>query len=212
MDDVLVGIDTAIPCGVIVNELVTKSLERAFTHGRPGEMDGIEAAAKIRDQFDIPVVFLTTSADEAILELGKLTEPFGFLLKPMDPRVLQSAVEVTIYKHQIETRLKENERWLASVLQSTSDAMVITARHGVINLFNPSAEALFGSNGSERIKSERDLAEALKQVRPQGEIQRLNEFTNRILDSNPSALAVLRGIRREVILVNRAFCESFSLD
>ena len=49
-----------------------------------GNMDGIEAAAQIRDQFDVPVVYLTAHADEATLERAKLTEPFGYLSKPVD--------------------------------------------------------------------------------------------------------------------------------
>ena len=49
-----------------------------------GEMDGIDTAAQIRDQFDVPVVYLTAHADEATLERAKLTEPFGYLSKPVD--------------------------------------------------------------------------------------------------------------------------------
>ncbi len=67
-----------------------------------GEMDGIDAAARIRDQFDVPVVYLTAYADGATLDRAKLTEPFGYLLKPVDPRELQTVVEAAIYKHQIE--------------------------------------------------------------------------------------------------------------
>ena len=50
-----------------------------------GVMDGIVAAAQIRERFDIPVVYLTAYADEATLERAKVTEPFGYLLKPLDP-------------------------------------------------------------------------------------------------------------------------------
>ena len=110
-----------------------------------GEMDGIDAAALIREQFDVPVVYLTAYADEATLERAKLTEPFGYMLKPMDPRMLQFVVEVTIYKHQIERRLRESERWLFTVLRSTSDAIATTDLDGNVNLMNPAAEAMLGS-------------------------------------------------------------------
>ena len=114
-----------------------------------GKMDGIDAAAQIREQFDVPVVYVTAYTDEATLHRAKLTEPFGYLLKPMDPRALQSVVEVTVYKHQIERRLKESERWLSAVLQSTSDAMVTTDTDGKVNLMNPAAEALLGSTRAQ---------------------------------------------------------------
>ena len=112
--------------------------------GLSGKMDGIDAAAQIRDHFDVPVVYLTAYTDEATLERAKLTEPFGYLLKPVDPKALQTVVEVAIYKHQVEKWLKESERWLSAVLQSTSDAMVTTDRDGTVNLMNPAAEALLG--------------------------------------------------------------------
>ncbi len=58
-----------------------------------GEMDGIDAAAQIRDQFGVPVVYLTAYADEATLERAKLTEPFGYLLKPVELGELRLILE-----------------------------------------------------------------------------------------------------------------------
>ena len=84
-------------------------------------------------------------------ERAKLTEPFGYLIKPVDPRTLQTVVEVAIYKHLIERRLKESERWLSAVLQSTSDAMATTDRDGYVNSMNPAAEALLGSTTSQAL-------------------------------------------------------------
>ncbi|MBC8228311.1 response regulator, partial [bacterium] len=47
-----------------------------------GEIDGIEAANEIRSRFDIPVVYLTAHEDEETLERAKITEPFGYIIKP----------------------------------------------------------------------------------------------------------------------------------
>jgi PAS domain S-box-containing protein len=38
VDDVLLGVDTAIPCGLILNELVSNALKHAFPDGREGEV------------------------------------------------------------------------------------------------------------------------------------------------------------------------------
>jgi len=68
----------------------------------PGPMDGIEAAAQIRAHADIPVIYLTAHADEATLQRAKTTEPFGYLLKPFDTRVMQPTIEMALYKHHME--------------------------------------------------------------------------------------------------------------
>lgn len=116
-----------------------------------GGMDGIDAATQIRDQFDVPVVYLTAYADVDTLERAKLTEPFGYLMKPVDPKSLQTVLEIAIYKHQIERLWKQSERWLSAVLQSTSDAMVTTDRNGIVNWMNPTAELLLGSTRSQAL-------------------------------------------------------------
>ncbi len=74
-----------------------------------GEMDGIQAAAKIRAHFNIPIIYLTAFADSETLERSRSTEPFGYLLKPFEAKVLYSTIEVALYKHRMEKKLKESE-------------------------------------------------------------------------------------------------------
>ncbi|AUB59133.1 MAG TPA: response regulator [Methanobacterium subterraneum] len=74
-----------------------------------GDMDGIDAAQKIRELFDIPIIYLTAYSDEKTLQRAKVTEPFGYVLKPFEDREIQSAIEMAIYKHKMEQQLKESE-------------------------------------------------------------------------------------------------------
>ncbi len=74
-----------------------------------GEMDGIEAAQRIREDYDIPIIYLTAYSDEKTLQRAKVTEPFGYVLKPFEDREIQSAIEMAIYKHKMEQKLKESE-------------------------------------------------------------------------------------------------------
>jgi class 3 adenylate cyclase/CheY-like chemotaxis protein len=71
-----------------------------------GEMSGIEAAEKIMTSFGIPVIYLTALADDETLQRAKITEPFGYVLKPFDERILHSSIEMGLYKHKINTELK----------------------------------------------------------------------------------------------------------
>ena len=71
-----------------------------------GEMDGVEAAEQIRTRFDIPVVYLTGYADEETLQRAKITEPFGYILKPFQARELHSTIEMALYKHEMDKKLR----------------------------------------------------------------------------------------------------------
>lgn len=72
-----------------------------------GSTDGIEAAEMIKNNMDIPVIYLTALADEETLHRAKLTDPFGYIIKPFDERTLHSSIEMALYKHQINYKLKE---------------------------------------------------------------------------------------------------------
>ncbi|MBF0319665.1 MAG: response regulator [Nitrospirae bacterium] len=66
-----------------------------------GKMDGIEAAQAIQKRFRIPVIYLTANSDDKTLLRAKLTEPFGFILKPFHERDLQTNVEMALYRHKM---------------------------------------------------------------------------------------------------------------
>lgn len=75
-----------------------------------GEMDGVEAANEIVRLYDIPIIFLTVYTDDETLHWAKVSGPFGYLLKPVDHKELKSAIEVGLYKHQMERELKKAKR------------------------------------------------------------------------------------------------------
>ncbi len=109
-----------------------------------GAMDGVEAAAEIRSRFDIPVVYLTAYADQNTLQRAKIAEPYGYIIKPFGPRDLQTAIEMALYKHRMETKLKESERWLTATLRSIGDAVIATDKEGSVVFMNAVAETLTG--------------------------------------------------------------------
>ncbi len=67
-----------------------------------GEMDGIETADRIRKQYDIPIIYMTAHSEESTIERAKVTEPYGYLLKPVSVKELRIAVEVALYKFKID--------------------------------------------------------------------------------------------------------------
>jgi len=109
-----------------------------------GEMDGVEAAKEIYTRFNIPIIYLTANADKTTLERAKITEPFGYIIKPFKERELSTTIEITLSKHQMETKLKESEKWLTTVLKSIGDAVITSDNQGAVTFMNPVAEALTG--------------------------------------------------------------------
>jgi len=109
-----------------------------------GDIDGIEAAGRIRKSMDIPIVYLTAYSDKATIERAKITQPFGYLIKPFQARELNVSLDMALYKHDMERKLKESECWLNATMNSIGDAVITTDDKGIIKLINPYAEALTG--------------------------------------------------------------------
>ena len=122
-----------------------------------GDVDGITAADQIRDLYGIPVIYLTAYADEHTLQRAKVTDAFGYILKPFEERELYITIEMALYKHRMEARLHESERWLAITLRSIGDGIIAADTSGTITFVNPVAEQLTGWLSSEALQ--RQLAE-----------------------------------------------------
>jgi diguanylate cyclase (GGDEF)-like protein/PAS domain S-box-containing protein len=116
-----------------------------------GTMNGVEAAEELRRRFNIPVVYLTAYADNHTLQRAKVTEPFGYILKPFEERELYTCIEVALYKHQMEQRLKESEQWLMTTLRCIGDAVVATDVAGQVMFLNHVAEQLTGCMQADAI-------------------------------------------------------------
>jgi PAS domain S-box-containing protein len=110
-----------------------------------GDVDGIEAAQRLRDDFDIPVVFLSAYVDDQTVSRAKLTAPLGYLLKPFRKSELKSAVELGLYKHQMERKLRDRERWFSTTLRAIGDAVVAVDVHGSLSFMNRAAESMVGN-------------------------------------------------------------------
>lgn len=117
-----------------------------------GDMDGVEAAEEIRYRFGIPVVYLTAYADTNTLQRAKITEPFGYILKPFQEKELQSTIEMALHHHKMEKQLRERENSFYNTLRSIDEGIIITDIKGNVNFINPSAQNITGWTFRNAIK------------------------------------------------------------
>ena len=83
-----------------------------------GELNGIETAEIIRNELAIPVVFLTAYADESTLAKAKVTEPYGYIIKPFKEIDLHTSIEMAIYKHGKEQEIIRERDLLFSIVEN----------------------------------------------------------------------------------------------
>lgn len=140
-----------------------------------GKLDGIDAARQIQSQINIPIVFLTAFADEPTIQRAINAQPFGYILKPFDERELNLVIQVTLFRHQMEERLRLSEAAereqralaealsdIAKTLNSTLDLkkiiysilnsanrFVASNRISLMLLFGPQTVYVAGSNNAE---------------------------------------------------------------
>ncbi len=89
-----------------------------------GEMDGVEAADQIQTRFDIPVIYLTAYASEHILQRAKITAPLGYLIKPFEEKSLHTTIEMALYRHQMEQKLKQYQDHLEELVVERTAELV----------------------------------------------------------------------------------------
>ena len=115
-----------------------------------GQMDGIEAAEQIRQRFGMPVVYVTANADHPTVQRAKLTEPFGYIIKPFDERELHTTIEMALYKHQAGRALRESEERYRLLVELSPEAIVVQRDEKIVYA-NLAAANLFGAEGVETL-------------------------------------------------------------
>lgn len=127
-----------------------------------GNIDGIEAAEKIWDFFQIPVIYTTGHSDKNTLERAKETLPFGYLLKPFEEKELYITIETGLRRYQVEKQLEEREEWLNTIFRSIGDGIIVVDTNCCVKFLNYRAEDMTGWKPKEAM--EKEVTEVFKIV------------------------------------------------
>ena len=171
-----------------------------------GSMDGVETADVIRKNYHVPVIFLTSLADDESFQRAKLAEPFGYLIKPINVKEFKRAVELALYNNKIYKELLETkQRFQIATESALTTVWEIWNEDGNL-LINPSSPEIFGYDRSyfegknlESMKFifEDDIKTVTKSIREclQGRIKQF-EIEHRVYNKDRTASWVLlRGVR-----------------
>jgi CheY-like chemotaxis protein len=109
-----------------------------------GRLDGVDAAQQLREQLDIPVLYMTAHAESSTVARAKATGPAGYLLKPFSERELAVAVEMALLRHQLEASLRAERERLNVTLLSIGEGVIATDVDARVVLLNRVAEELTG--------------------------------------------------------------------
>ena len=131
-----------------------------------GYMDGIEAANKIRNHLNIPIIYLTAYSDEEILKRARMTEPYGYILKPFNNSELNANIEMAIYKHKEDKKkidevkkkiLSDFYDFIQNTIPTKIDQSDAQIKKNILELFSARLEA------EMRPKFEKELGDMVEE-------------------------------------------------
>lgn len=116
-----------------------------------GTINGIDAASKIHHSLQIPIIFITAVQDQKLFKRAKVTEPYGYIIKPFNERDLIIAVEIALQRKMLNDKVKNTEQFAQNIINSSMDMIITVDNRRKITEFNHVAEVTFGYKKSELI-------------------------------------------------------------
>jgi PAS domain S-box-containing protein len=110
-----------------------------------GDADGIETAKQIHESDDIPIIYLTAYSEDKTVERAKVTEPYGYILKPVEEKSLSITIEMAMQKHKSNRTVLESNKRFDSIFKGIEAGIIITDNEGSIQFFNTYAAEKLGT-------------------------------------------------------------------
>lgn len=101
-----------------------------------GQLDGIETAQKIKELADVPIIYLTALGDPVTVQRAVSTEPFGYIMKPVQEPMLKSAIELAFIKLRGYQYVNDSRKWMANILNNINDALIVVDHKGKVSYIN----------------------------------------------------------------------------
>lgn len=119
--------------------------------GLEGEIDGIEVANRARERWKVPTVFLTAYSDPASMQRARVTEPYGYLVKPFAEQELHATIEIALQQKDLAASRELQVQAATEILGRTQEELNAVTRR------------LFSAEEQERQRIARDLHDDIGQ-------------------------------------------------
>lgn len=116
-----------------------------------GEMSGIDAANTIREELDIPVIFLSAYSNDELIHSAKKAHPYGYIIKPFDAKILKINLDMAFARHYHDKMVKSSEERYRNIFENIQDVYFETAVNGIILELSPSIENYYHYTREELI-------------------------------------------------------------
>jgi PAS domain S-box-containing protein len=110
---------------------------------------GIDVAERLQGSYDVPLLYLSAYADDALIARVAKTHPAAYLTKPFDPRLLRAHIQLAIERHAAARRLRESEARFHELFEAGPDAVLTLDENRRVVLANQRAETVFRGPRSE---------------------------------------------------------------
>ncbi len=160
-----------------VKQVLKKSPDLILMNIRSNrEIEYIQAASKIKT-LNIPLIYLTVSSEKSLIERVKLTEPYGYIIKPYDSTQLKHTIELAIYKNKMENKLKESEKRcselvnnsMVGIYKTNMNGEILFANNAMVNIFDfKSIKDLKRKKLSQLYKHPEDWNNTIQKLRKNG--------------------------------------------
>lgn len=171
-----------------------------------GKVDGICAVQKVHAQVDIPVIYITANSDNEVFERAKQTDPYAYLIKPYEIYQLQNAIEIALFKHNLEKQLKESENRYRTIFEASDSAMMLVDEHSTITMVNEQFENMTGYSKAsvENSKSWTDFFDVSERSKLEGLLRQADDnasaprphFESILVDRKGNTKVVYTNVRK----------------
>ncbi|MBN1958174.1 MAG: response regulator [Desulfuromonadales bacterium] len=165
-DEVVIGLDLQSKLqslGYVVPQVIRygEQVEEAVVSEKPdlilmdihlkGEMTGTDAGRLISGRHIVPIVFLTAFSDEATVTAAKSSNPYGFLKKPVNLDSLRVTIDITLYKAQMEQKLRRSEEKFRRIYENSVAGIYQSTAAGQFIMVNQAFAEMIGYRSPEAV-------------------------------------------------------------